>query len=133
MAKYAGRKGVVYISTTGSGSASLVAGLTEWSINRATDKIEVTSFGESNKTYVQGLPDLTGSFTGFWDSSDTKIFTAAGSADGCKIYLYPSSDNAAAYHYGPAWLDASMTTNVNGAVEVSSNFVANGSWGNSGL
>jgi hypothetical protein len=133
MAKYAGRKGVVYISTTGSGNASIMAGLTEWSINRATDKIEVTSFGESNKTYVQGLPDVSGSFNGFWDHADTKLFTAAGSTDGCKIYLYPSSDNTGAYHYGPAWLDASMTTNVNGAVEITSDFVANGSWSSVGI
>lgn len=133
MAKYPGRNGVVYISTTGSGNASLMIGLTEWSLNRATDKIEVTAFADTNKTYVQGLPDVSGSFRGFWDNTDTKLFTAAASTDGCKIYLYPSSNATGSYHYGPAWLDASMTTNVNGAVEISSDFVANGSWGAIGI
>lgn len=124
---------MVYISTSGSGTASGVAGLNNWSINRATDKIEVTAFADANKTYVIGLPDLSGSFTGFWDDTETKIFAAAASSDGAKIYLYPSSDAASVYHYGPAWIDASMETPVGGAVGISVNFVANGSWGSKGL
>lgn len=128
MAKYAGRKGVVYISTTGSGNASSI-NLTEWSLNKATDKIDVTSFGDANKTYVQGLPDVSGSFRGFWDHSDTKLFDAAASADGCKLYLYMSSDAAGLYFYGPAWVDASISQNVSGAVEIQGDFAANGSWG----
>ena len=119
---------MVYLSTTGTGAASSVQ-LTEWTLNRATDRQEVTSFGDANKTYVQGLPDLQGTLTGFWDHADTKIFTAAESADGCKLYLYMSSDAAGLYFYGPAWLDASMTTNVNQPIGISGTFAANGSWG----
>ena len=128
MAKYHGRKGVVYLSTTGSGNASSIT-LTEWSLTRATDKVDVTSFGDSNKTYVQGLPDLQGSFSGFWDHSDTKLFTAAESSDGVKLYLYMSSDAPGLYFYGPAWLDASISVGVSAAVAISGTFVANGSWG----
>lgn len=128
MAKYHGRKGVVYLSTTGTGTASSVT-LTEWSLNRATDRVDVTSFGDANKTYVQGLPDLQGSFSGVWDHADTKIFDAASSSDGCKLYLYMSSDASGLYFYGPAWLDASITTSVSDAVKISGTFAANGSWG----
>jgi len=128
MAKYSGRKGVVYLSSTGSGNASSIS-LTEWSLNRATDRQEVTSFGDANKTYVQGLPDVQGTLSGFWDHADTKLFDAAESADGCKLYLYMSSDAAGLYFYGPAWLDASITVNVNQPTAVSATFAANGSWG----
>lgn len=128
MAAYAGRKGVVYLSTSGSGNASSVLKLSQWTINRTTDKIEVTSFGDTNKTYVQGLPDLQGTFTGFWDDTETKPFTAADSSDGVKMYLYPSSDAPTKYWYGPAWLDVSMDTGVAAAVTLSGSFVANGSW-----
>ncbi len=55
MATYPGRNGVVYLSTSASGTASSVLHLSKWSLNRATDKIEVTSFGDTNKVYVQGL------------------------------------------------------------------------------
>lgn len=130
MAAYAGRKGVIYISTTGSGAATAVIKLNKWSINRTTDKLEVTSFGDANKTYVQGLPDVKGTFSGFWDDTESKPFTAAASADGCKIYLYPSSDSPTKFWSGPAWLDVSMDEAVAGTVTISSSFAANGSWAN---
>ncbi len=129
MAVYAGRKGVVYLSTTGSGAATSTLNLTKWTLDSSTDKIEVTSFGDTNKTYVQGLKDIKGTFAGFWNDLETKPFTAADSADGCKLYLYPSSDATGAYWYGPAWLDVSLDTGVADAVAISGNFAANGSWG----
>ena len=129
MAVYAGRKGVVYLSTSGSGNATSVLKLTKWSLDQSTDKIEVTAFGDANKTYVQGLKDVKGSFSGFWDDTETKPFTAADSSDGCKMYLYPSSDAPTKYWYGPAWLDVSIDTGVADAVSISGNFAANGSWG----
>jgi len=128
MSRYHAKKAVVYLSTTGSGGASLVR-MAEWTLNRDTDKVEVTSFGDTNKTYVQGLPDITGTISGFWDDTDTKFFAATDSADGCKLYLYPSSDATGSYHYGPAWLAGNMSAPVNGAVSISGNFVANGAWG----
>ena len=128
MAVYPGRNAVIYMSTTGSGSASSVLHLNKWSLNRATDKIEVTSFGDSNKTYVQGLADLKGSFEGFWDDTETKPFTAASSADGCKIYLYPSSSITTKYLYGTAWLDCSIDCGVSTAVTISGSFAAASSW-----
>lgn len=128
MAKYAGRKGVVYMAPDGSAAASAVASLNSWSLNRATDKLEVTSFGETNKTYVQGLPDLRGSFSGFWDDTETKVFSAAASSAAVRMYLYPSSDAPSKYAYGLAWLDASIDCPVGDSIKISSDFVAGGSW-----
>lgn len=133
MARYPGRNGIVYLSTSGSGTASTVIALTTWTLDQATDKIEVTAFGDSNKTYVQGLKDLKGTFSGFWDDTETKVFSAADSSDAVKIYLYPSSNKATSYFYGTAWLDASMNTNVNGAVQISGSFAAASSWGRQGV
>jgi hypothetical protein len=133
MSVYAGRKGVIYLSTTGSAAATNVIKLNAWTINKTTDKIEVTAFGDANKTYVQGLPDVQGTISGFWDDTETKPFSAAASSDGCKLYLYPSSDKTTSYHYGPAWLDMTMEVAVNGAVTISGNFAANGSWGSQSI
>jgi hypothetical protein len=129
MAVYAGRKGVVYMSTTGSGAATNVIKLTQWTLNQTTDKIEVTAFGDANKTYVQGLKDLQGTFAGFFDDTEDKPFEAADSTDGVKLYLYPSADVASKYWYGPAWVDVSIDTGVASAVSISGNFAANGAWG----
>ena len=130
MAVYAGRKGVVYMSTTGSGNASNVIKLTQWTVNSSTDKIEVTSFGDANKTYVQGLKDIQGTMAGFYDDTESKPGTAADSTDGVKLYLYPSADAPTKYIAGPAWVDLSIDTSVAGAVAISMNFAANGSWTN---
>ena len=129
MAVYHGRKGVVYMSTSASGNASNVVNLTNWTINMTTDKVEVTSFGDSNKTYVQGLKDVQGTFSGFFNDTEAKPFQAADSTDGIKLYLYPTADATTKYWYGPAWLDVSIDTGVAAAVSISGNFAANGAWG----
>jgi len=128
MAKYHGKTGVVYMSTTGSGTAVSVAQLNSWELNMGTDTVETTAFGDANKTYVQGLRDLTGKFDGFWNDADDSIFDASESTDGVKMYLYPSNLAPTIYFYGPAWVDASISVGVSAAVTVSANFKANGSW-----
>ncbi len=129
MARYHGNKGVVYLSTTGTGAATATVALSAWSLNKSTDKVDVTAFGDTNKTYVQGLPDISGELSGFFDSANDALFDGAESADGVVMYLYPSSTVPTVYHYGPAWLDASIDVSVSGAVSVKGSFSANGAWG----
>ena len=129
MSVYHGRKGVVYMSTTGSGTAGATVSLTEWSLSMATDTVETSAFGDPNKNYVQGLKDVSGTISGFWNDANEVLFAAADSADGVKLYLYPSSDATTRYFYGPAWVDVSVNTGVSAAVAVAVNFKANGAWG----
>ncbi len=129
MGAYAGRKGVVYISSTGSATAVAAINLKSWSLSQPTDKIEVTAFGDLNKKYVQGLPDATGELSGWWDDTSDQLYDASQSTSGIKLYLYPSADAPSKYWYGPAWVDFSITVDINGAIEISGSFSANGSWG----
>ena len=129
MAVYSGRTGVVYMSTTGTGAASNVIKLTRWSLDQSQDAQEVTSFGDTNRTYVVGFKDVQGEFEGFWDETETKPFVGADSSDGVKLYLYPASGAATKYWYGPAWVDASIEAPVDGPVAISGSFRANGAWG----
>ena len=133
MSRYPGRNGVIYMSTTGAGTATTMIALTSWSLDRTTDTIDVTAFGDANKTYVQGLPDVKGQFSGFWDDTETKLFAAADSSTPVRLYLYPSSSATGAYHYGTAWVSASMTNSVSGAVQISGSFAAGSSWGRVGI
>jgi hypothetical protein len=129
MAAHAGRTGVVYLAIESStGVATQTVKLNAWTINRATDKYDITSFGDTNKTYVQGLPDVQGTISGFWDDTETKPFAGAASSNGVKMYLYPDSTSATKYAYGIAWLDVSIETPVSGAVTISGNFAAANSW-----
>jgi len=129
MARYHGKSGVVYLSTTGSGAATTTTSLSGWTLDLSTDKVETTCFADPNKTYVQGLKDIKGTLTGFLDDTGLSLFTGADSTDGVKMYLYPSSAAPTVYWYGPAWLDASIAVPVAGANTLSGNFVANGAWG----
>jgi hypothetical protein len=130
MARTSGKGGAVYVSPTGTGVAVSVANLSKWSLDRSTDKIPVTAFGDLNKVYVQGLADLKGAISGFWDTATDPLYAAGVSTDGTKLYLYPDRINTpTAYDYGPAWLDTSIEVDVNGAVQMSASFVAAGSWG----
>ena len=117
------------MSTSGSGTAVSVIGLNSWSLNSPTDKIEVTEFGNSNKTYVQGLPDFTGDMSGFWDDTSDALYDASRSTDGVKMYLYPSSDAPSKYWYGTAWVDFSINTDLADSVKVSASWAAANSWG----
>lgn len=129
MSTHAGRTGVVYLAIeSATGVATSCISLNSWTINRATDKFEVTSFGDTNKTYVQGLADVQGTISGFWNDAETKPFGGAASATGVKLYLYPDSTAPTKYAYGTAWLDASINTGVGGAVTISANFAAANSW-----
>jgi len=130
MARTAGKGGAVYVSPNGTGVAVAVLNLTKWSLDRSTDTIPVTAFGDLNKTYVLGLPDLKGTLSGFWDTATDPLYLAGLSTDGTKMYLYPDRINTpTAYDYGPAWLNTSIDVDVNGAVQISASFVASSSWG----
>lgn len=129
MARYAGKKGRILMSTTGSGTASAVASMASWTLDASTDLIEVTSFGDANKTYVQSFPDVSGNLSGHWDDTDTTIQTGRSSADGVKIYLYPDFTNAPTkYAYGTAFVDFSIDATAKDAVKVSAKFAARGDW-----
>lgn len=129
MAKYHGQGGRVYLSTSGAGTAVQAVGLSSWSLDMATDKVDVTSFEDTNKVFVQGKRDLSGEFSGFWDEADDALFDAAESTTAIKLYLYPSKDAATRYFYGTAWLDASIECTVDGSVNIKGSFVAASSWG----
>jgi len=125
-ARYHGSKGIVRMN-------GAVVAMATWDLDKSTDKVDVTSFGDLNKVSVQGLPAVKGTISGFWDSGDTTMLAASESATGTTLVLYPSSLAAGVYHYGPAWLDYKMSVDVNGAVKINGSFEANGSWYHQGL
>lgn len=128
MARYHGKHGYMYMSGSGTSDATPRI-VTAWTLDMATDKVETTSLQDANKTYVQGLRDISGTFEGMWDDAlSDGLFDSAESTDGVKMYLYPSSDAATIYFYGPAWVDMSLSVGVAAAVTFSGTFSANGAW-----
>jgi hypothetical protein len=125
--KYAGKNGLVYMSVDGISAPVLVGGCRAFTLDMTTDKIDVTEFGQTNKTAVLGFPAARGTIDGFWAADDTTIRTAAQSLNGTNLALYPTSAIMTRYFGGPAWVDYSMRTDVNQAVTMTGNWEARGS------
>lgn len=122
MARIHGRNGRLYANVTSGGTAEPIAFLNNWSISFATDKSEVTAFGDTTKVYLSGLPDASGSVSGFYDDATNQMYTAATDGVARKFYLYPSLDTPGQYWFGTALLDFSADGSTDGPVTVS------GSW-----
>lgn len=125
-----GRSGRLYIDTTadGSGSAVPVACLNSWSISASTDKVDVTCFGDTNKAFVAGLPDVQGDYAGNYDTDggNDAMWDVAIDEASRKFYLYPTTDDATHYWYGTGFFDFTSSGRVDGAVELSGSWAAAG-------
>lgn len=123
MARKHGRNGRLYVAIASGGTPEPVTFLREWSIDFSVDNIDVTSLGDTNKVYVAGLPDASGSFSGFFDSETAQLYTAASDGVARGFYLYPDTGDAT-YWSGTALFDFSVSGSVDGAVDVSGNWNA---------
>jgi hypothetical protein len=127
LARYHGRQGHMYLQGSGSDAIPMVA-LTGWSIDLSRDRVDVTCFGDTQITEVQGLPKYTGKFDGFWDDTEDTLWGATDATSGRKMYLYMSRDATSKYFYGTAWVDATMDIAAGDAVKISGTFSAASNW-----
>lgn len=125
MSKIAGRRGRVYVGlASDSAVAEPVANLSQWSLNGSSEQLDATSFGDTTKTYVLGLPDAQGSFSGFYDNASDQLYTASQDGLARKTYLYPDTNSTGTYWFGTAFWDFSIDVPVSGVVSISGSFVA---------
>ena len=126
MARIAGTTGRLYVGIASSAAAAEpVAYISKMSLDFATDDLEVTAMGDVNKVYVSGMPDCTGSFSGFYDDATAQTYTAARDGSARNFYWYPKTpSNTGPYWFGTGLFDFSIETDIGGAVSVSGNFKA---------
>lgn len=125
-----GSKGEIAIDPAGGAGTTTVpvASMNSWTLSMARDKADVTAFGDPNKVYVQGLPDIKGTIGGWFDTDETTIFDVALGDTSAFLKLTPSTLFPTFLWKGLAWLDASIDVKATGAVAVSGNFVAAAGW-----
>lgn len=127
MAKLHGRNGQILIGA--SSPETLIGSLRAWTINFERDTVDVTSFGDTNKTYLAGLKDVSGTFEGFFDTEYFRTLMDESESDtGTRVQITPSTTVSGFYFQGPAWLTVNAASDVNGAITVSGSFRANGAW-----
>lgn len=129
MARKHGRTGRLYadFSANGGAAATPIASLRQWTIDFTTDKVDATAFGDTNKQYLAGLPDSSGTFAGLYDDSTASAYAAAidnGTNNARRFYLYPDTNDTTKYWHGLGLFDASYSAAVDGAIELSGNWAA---------
>lgn len=133
MTRFHGRNGLVYLGQagyTGSGqppAASPIAFLTDWSVNKTVDKVDVTAMGDPNKIYVSGLPDASGDFNGWYDNATPQTYAATTDGLPRSFYLYEDAVNNPTYYwFGIVLPDMSITGGSSAAVSLKSTWNAAG-------
>lgn len=139
MARIHGRNGRLFVdiaataAAAGAANAVEIPFLADYSIEQARDRAEVTSFGDTTKTYVAGLADASGTLNGFLDDASLDIYRVSdGSARSFYLYVDASSagrkapvaSGGAGYWYGLATFDVSTTSGVGDAAKTTINWSA---------
>ena len=131
MAKKHGKNGAIYLGGSIGGGGTKVAEKTEWSVQLNRDYVDSTSFGNTNKTYLAGLRNFQGNYSGFLDTAGDDMLDAS-ALDEQLIYLYASDgSNGSAtvlVAHGSGFIDANVTSSVNDAVKITGEFRAQGNW-----
>ena len=136
--KLHGMGGAIYVGgtygtrTTLPSNSIRLAAKSEWSLQRNRDYVDSTSFGDANKTYLAGLPNVQGNFSGFLDVSGDLLLNSATSGDTTLFLLADDGTlpghNIIVVAYGPALLDANITVSNTDAAKITGEFRASGSW-----
>jgi hypothetical protein len=123
MARIHGRRGRVYAAVASGGTAEPIPFLTGWTIDFSVDKVDVTCLGDTNKTYVSGLPDSSGTVAGFYDTATAQFYTASQDGLGRSFYLYPDITDGD-YFFGTGLFDFSINGAVSDGVAISGSWAA---------
>lgn len=130
--KLHGKNGAIYLGGAKGSGGIKVATKSSWNLQRNRDYVDATVFGEANKTYLAGLPNVQGSFSGILDVSGDLLLNAA-TSDSQTMYLYADDDpfsttSAVLVAHGPALIDANVDASNTDAVRITGEFRAQGSW-----
>jgi hypothetical protein len=125
-----GKAGAIYLGG-GIGTGTKLVNKTEWTLNLNRDYVDSTVFGDTNKTYLVGLKDVSGTFAGLLAIAGDAQVNATNS-DIVNIYLYGDDGTTGGavllIASGPGLMDAAITASNTDAIKTTGNFRAAGAW-----
>lgn len=124
MARITGKNGLLYAAITSSGTAEPIAFINQFSLDFKTDKQDVTCFNDTNKVYVSGYADASGSYSGFYDTATAQLYTASVDGVARKFYFYPDRTATSQYWFGTGLFDFSVAEGIGGGVAISGSWAA---------
>jgi hypothetical protein len=123
-----GRYGTVKYEPTGTGTPVDIISLNAWKASFKNDYEDVTCFQDPNKVYVPGMPDVSGSVGGFWNSDEITLFEATKAPTPGLLELSPNSTEPLFKWSGLAYLDVDIDCSAKGAPKLTGTFKAAGPW-----
>lgn len=126
-----GKNGRIQMDPAGGSSVVTLGDLTSWTLDMATDRAEVTAFGDTNKRRVAGLPDFSGAIAGWWNavaSSSPAYFAAVLAGIPVTLRLIPNTNDATVYFQGLANVDGSVNVSASAPISTSGKWDAAGNW-----
>lgn len=106
---------------------SLIISINAWKASLKTDYEDVSCFGDSNKVYVPGLRDISGSIGGFWNSDSVVLVEASNQATPGYLELAPNSTEPTFIFGGLAYMDVDIDCSL-AAPKLQGTFKAAASW-----
>jgi len=124
-----GSGGQVLMDPAGGSALVVVASLNSWDLDLSKDQVKVTCFNDPNQVYVEGLPDIKGSYKGFYDPADgLVIFDVIFGTVKPTLSLVPSSLTPLVAFGGRANIGGKISVDSNGAISIGGSITANGPW-----
>jgi hypothetical protein len=139
MAILSGRNGRVGYDPTPSGSpseAQVVNSLNAFTAEFTTEYEDVSCFGNTNRVYIPGLRDGSGTVSGFWDSAERTLWNASLATTPGKLVLVPNiadttpasgTPHDAPAFTGLAYIDFSLDCSL-AAPKMTGTWKAAGNW-----
>jgi hypothetical protein len=126
-----GKNGAIYLGGAQGAGGIKVADKTEWTLQRNRDYVDATVFGDVNKVWLAGLPDVQGTYAGLLDVSGDLLLNSA-TSDAQTMYLYAddgtNGGTVTLVANGPCFIDATVTSANTDAVKITGTYRASGAW-----
>jgi len=115
MATHTGSEGTVKVGS------DAIAEIRSFSIEESADTLDITTMGDTARTYLSSLTNFTGSVDVFWDETDTSGQGALTIGAEVTLNLYPEGDTSGDTYYTGTAIVTGRTINssFDGLVEMS--------------
>jgi len=104
-----------------------ILSLNAWKLSLKTEKEDVSCFGDPNKVYVPGMPDISGSVSGFLNSAELALIAASQAATPGFLELGNNANEPTVLFSGLAYMDADIDCSL-AAPKIAGSFMAGGPW-----
>jgi len=119
-----GRSGVAYLGINFGDAASPVAFLSGWEVVVTREIFDATVITDTQIVHGTGITNVSGSFSGFYDTASSQSYAAAVDGLPRNMYLYPSRDFPGTFFSGPVLPDYQLGSGVGSAVALTVTWAA---------